>query len=276
MIGAWLALASLVLSDPLGDASGDGTLVPPTAAVYADLGELDLREVQIDTGSPAYLRIELASISNAAGLPAGITLPVVDVYMDFGPGGETQSLPGPSLTFAEDAGWEWALRVHGDGALGVTNDGTPIDVEVETVGNDIWLQIDRPLDRRPRSVAVLVGLYDPFAQDNWRGLQSQPSAWAFSGPAERPPVVDLLAPSQAEQVGALQTREAYAAGARDGSDPWWLVMWTGVVLLALSVVARRLRPGWIEPNASLQLPLLGEDDLSDHADLDHEDGASAS
>jgi carbohydrate-binding DOMON domain-containing protein len=266
MIASWLALASLVLSDPVGDASGDGMLVPPTAAVYADLGELDLGEVQVDTGSPAYVRIQLASISNAADLPAGMTLPVIDIYLDLAAGGETQSLPGPSLTFAEGAGWEWALRVHGDGAVGVTNDGSPFDVAVQTVGNDIWLQVNRPLDRRPRSVAVVVGLYDPFAQDNWRGLQSRPSAWAFSGPAERPPVVDLLAPSQSEQARALQAREAYAAGAQDGSNVWWVVMWTGVTLLVASLLARRLRPDLMKLSASPNLPLLGEDDLNDEAD----------
>ncbi len=270
MMLSWLALASLVFTDPAGDANGTGTLTPPTAAVYADLGELDLREVQVTTGSPAYVRLRLASVSNAANLPDGITLPVADVYFDLAPGGETQSLPGPSLRFAETDAWEWAVRVHGDGSTGVTHEGEPFGVTMQVEGDDVWLRINRSLDRLPRGVTVLVGLYDPFARDNWRGLQSQASAWSFSGPSDVPPVMDLLAPNADAQSRALVQREAYMAGSSRGQRVWWGVTWAGLILFAVSVMLRIWKPGWVHPRKARALPLLDEDDLvGTHTAPDH-------
>lgn len=262
MMFSWLALASLVFTDPAGDANGTGTLMPPAAAVYADLGELDLREVQITTGTPAYVRLRLASISNAANLPEGFTLPVFDLYFDLVPGGQTQSLPGPSLSFGEKDGWEWAIRVHGDGATGTTSDGESFFVSVQVDGDDVWLRVDRPLERVPRGVGVLVGLYDPFALDNWRGLSSQASAWSFSGSANVPPVVDLLAPNDETQSRSLLQREAYMAVNQRGRWIWSFVTLFGLLLFVFSVGMRLKHPSWVRTPISDNLPLLDEDDLS--------------
>lgn len=150
-----LALLSLTLADPTGDAIGDGTLDPPTSPVYANVAMFDLQGVELDVAEDgsAVLRVSLGALGAAVtgggdgslGADGSAVEPqeeafeseslrleeagqfdisgmlaVVDVYLDTGEGGAEQTLNGPNMLLPAGSGWHYAVRVSAEGAWGVT------------------------------------------------------------------------------------------------------------------------------------------------------------
>lgn len=115
-----IALAALTLADPTGDAIGDGTLTAPTAPIYASSAIFDLHEVTVESDETgATVRVALGAIENASGLPEGFSGVVIDVYLDTGPGGADTTLTGPDMRMPDGLGWEYGVRISGDGAYAV-------------------------------------------------------------------------------------------------------------------------------------------------------------
>lgn len=141
-----LALVALSLTDPSGDAFGDGGLTPPTAPVYADAAVFDLQSVTLDAAADGTrLAVTLGSLGQVgtggvadgaepgtapdpAAAPAGAAyepelpldgfLPsIVDVYLGEVAGGPDRTLPGPDLLFPQGTGWQYAVRLTSDGAF---------------------------------------------------------------------------------------------------------------------------------------------------------------
>lgn len=148
---ALLALLSLIITDPTGDAIGDGSLEPPTATIYANSALFDLRQVQFDVaeGGDALLRVTLGALGAAAGVPQADDgadqadaaeaadeeaarlaeteefelaelLAIVDVYIDSGAGGAGRTLEGPNMLLPVGSGWEHAVRISAEGAWGIS------------------------------------------------------------------------------------------------------------------------------------------------------------
>ncbi len=116
----FMALAALTLADPTGDAIGDGTLTAPTAPIYASSAIFDLHEVTVEADETgATVRVALGAIENASGLPEGFSGVVIDVYLDTGPGGADTTLTGPDMRMPDGLGWEYGVRISGDGAYAV-------------------------------------------------------------------------------------------------------------------------------------------------------------
>ena len=72
-LASLLALLAITLTDPTGDAIGDGTLDPPTSPIYANVAMFDLQSVQLevsDTGG-GVLTVTLGALGSAVpdGLP---------------------------------------------------------------------------------------------------------------------------------------------------------------------------------------------------------------
>lgn len=153
---ALLALLSLTLVDPPGDAAGDGTLVPPTSPMYANVAMFDLQgvELQISEIGQAELRVTLGSLGPAASADADAAaleteedeeaaerarelaatqfdvsglLAVVDVYLSTGADGASQTLRGPDMLLPTGHGWRYAVRLSAEGAWGVTYVGDTLE-----------------------------------------------------------------------------------------------------------------------------------------------------
>lgn len=166
-LAALLALLSFMVTDPTGDAIGDGTLVPPTSPVYANVAMFDLQgvELQIAENGDAVLSVTLgalgASVTDVAGdesgegaeaqsdaedesvrleeagqFDIGGLLAVVDVYLDTGAGGADQTLSGPNMLLPSGSGWHHAVRISAEGAWGVSYAGgaAPPSVQVPETG----------------------------------------------------------------------------------------------------------------------------------------------
>lgn len=245
MILELLALATLLRVDPAGDAHGAGDLVPPSAALYADRSPFDLLEVEVGGDDVLTVRITVAGIPDPGGLPNGMTLPVIDVYLDLADGGEHLTLPGVGMALSDGRGWEVALRVHGDDAyarLATDPDGASRPVSVARRGDDLIVTTSLPAPDAVRDVQAVTGVYDPFSRDGWRPLSVLPSPWAFASEVPAPPVIDLLASSDAAQRSAI--RAYVLPPSEDSSSPvgWLLLMFAGLGLAAAGLWLRRRVP----------------------------------
>lgn len=262
MILELLTLASLLRVDPAGDAHGAGDLVPPSAALYADRSPFDLVEVEVAGERVLTVRVALAGIPDPGRLPNGLTLPVIDVYIDLEEGGETLALPGVGMAMAERHGWEVAIRVHGDGAYLRTADdahGAARPVDVSRDGDALLLTTTLPVPDTIRDVQAVTGVYDPFSRDAWRPLSVRPSPWAFASEVAAPPVVDLVAPSDREQREALRAYVLPETRRDAGPVGWLLLMFGGLGVAAVGL--------WLRRRSSSQ-PSPGDGGVSDPTEVE--------
>lgn len=287
MIFELLTLAALLMVDATGDAHGAGDLAPPTAPIYASLAPFDLVEVSVLDEPQLAVEIILADIPNSLQLPLGLSLPVIDVYLDTADGGEERLLPGPGLRMPDGVGWEIALRVHGDDAYlvdALQGGSLREPLSVRRVGNGIVVRSSRAAPLRVRRLDAMTGVYDAFSADAWRGLSSVPSPWAFSSGRGSIPVVDLLAPTGEAQRTALETGVLPALDGGALRVVAWLVVSTVGVIVSLSGLLwrgrrQRSRPGG---GSDAGVALIGVDEVDawpSEADVPAEvavDGVTAS
>lgn len=155
-----LALFALTLTDPSGDAIGDGELTPPTSPVYANVAMFDLQGVTLDVNDAGEATLQVTMGALGASVPGGGRedaaaseadedvaaaqadtvdealrleeagqfdvsgmLAVIDVYLDSGEGGADQTLSGPNMLLPSGSGWQHAVRISAEGAWGVTYAG---------------------------------------------------------------------------------------------------------------------------------------------------------
>ena len=156
------AVALLSITDPTGDAHGDGTLTPPTAPIYAhsaifDLQEVDLSSTSVTPAGGAVVKVPATTLSVTLGAvdpddaaPAGFSGVVVDVYLDFATGGSETTLVGPEMLLPGGNGWDYAVRLSPAGAFGVayhevvaTTAVAPAD-QAEPNGNDEAADTESP------------------------------------------------------------------------------------------------------------------------------------
>jgi hypothetical protein len=240
-----LALAALLFSDPSGDAHGAGDLAPPSAPLYASRGPFDLVEVRVEDAAQLTIEVRLAGIPDPGGLPNGLTLPVIDLYLDTADGGREALLPGPDMRMPAGRGWELALRVHGDDAYlrrAAQPDGPALPVEVRRQGDRLRLRTGLPRPDEVRDVQALTGVYDPFGRDAWRPLASAPSPWAFASEVPAPPVIDLLAADDAAQRDALRSFVLPDRRSGPGALPWLALMALGLAVAVAGLLLRRRVP----------------------------------
>jgi hypothetical protein len=236
-----LLLTSLILiGDPIGDARGDGSLIPPTASVLDAGGGFDLELIKVLTGPTLSIEITLASTPNQ--------LTLIEGYLNTVAGGLNHALPGSGMSLPKNTGWEYAFRITTEGVSGYMASqsvGPPdsefsyheIPMELHQEGRILKVRTEVP---PPESVQVfaIVGLFDPFGPTPWRPVASHPSPWAFSNQVPSPPVIDLLAPTMASQREAINRRVLPVPERRYRIWPWFSIMITGLVLAIIGLALR--------------------------------------
>ncbi|MBX3143760.1 MAG: hypothetical protein KF813_08400 [Trueperaceae bacterium] len=280
-----LILAALTLTDPTGDAFGDGELIAPTSPIYANPAIFDIHELHVDrVGTegalrPAEVRLTLAGVSLDPSMASGFSGAVFDIYIDTGEGGVEMTLPGPGMLMPPNSGWEYALRLGPDASFAVAHDG--VVAEGADVVAGVLLPDGRVLERVPVTVVIdgntlrvmlpwnlpaqyyayaVSGVHDSFSATAWRQLSAAPSPWAFSGGNQKVPVIDLVANTQAEQVRALQDGVLPRVGGTSGGGwPWLLVMAAGVGLAVYGLLQRRRAPSPSGPLRTGLPPLAPEE-----------------
>ena len=235
-----LALAALLRVDPSGDAHGAGNLVPPSAEVFSSSAPFDLTEVAVLEGDVLRVRVRTSERPNQGDLRNGITLPVIDVYLDTQEGGASELLSGPDLRMPEGSGWDVAIRVTGDRAFARrADDASTVEHPVSVVARGDALTIATPFAAPERAdIHALTGVYDPFGSGVWRPLAREASPWSFSSASAAYPVVDLLAEDDAAQRAALTSGVLPAGRTRNPAAPWLVLMILGLLVAVAGLVLR--------------------------------------
>ena len=112
MLGSAAPASLLSVTDPAGDAQGDGSYQLP-ARPTMNASQFDLRALQVqDIGGKLQLAVTLGSVGNPWNAPAGFSGVVLDVFIKTGPGGAS-ALTGLGLRVPSDSGWQEHYRVNG-------------------------------------------------------------------------------------------------------------------------------------------------------------------
>lgn len=193
-----LTAALLTLSDPAGDARGDGGYILPTRpAVGAD--SLDLRRFQaVRQGSGMRFRVELGRIENPWGAPGGFSANVTDIFAGGGVGGQ-RLLDGLRLGTV-GGGWQYHLRVTGFGSTLeriAENGESPVSLaapSVQVEGSE--LVIDAAIPPAAYAYWVTSSVYSPLTPDGvLRPVATAGPTVLQAGRADAPVPVDILLPS---------------------------------------------------------------------------------
>lgn len=245
-----LALLTVLfqIADPASDAIGDGTLQPPTAAIYASNAVFDVRNLSLRSTADGELTVvlEMAALERDEAYENGFQSLIADVYIDTEPDGENALLtPGEWLLEPAET-WNYLVRITPDGTYGLT----PGDELTDAVSLTTELHETQIVITLPRSLRIaeeyepyayaLTGLYDPFAADLWRAVSATPSPWSFSSDAALPtPVLDITAPDIDVQESAFQNRvmpKEHVTVSR--SLVWVVVMFAGLLIAIAGWVLR--------------------------------------
>ncbi|MCH2667632.1 MAG: hypothetical protein MKZ59_06655 [Deinococcales bacterium] len=240
-----MLLASLILlGDPLGDANGNGSLIPPTAAAIETVGGFDLELVKVVPGETLGFELHLASPPNQLAL--------IEVYLDTQKGGLNATLPGSSMRLPKNTGWEHAFRVTTAGASSYTISKPNMVLTPDLTYHQLPLNVERSgrvltfrTDIAPSEnieVFATVGLLDQFGPTPWKPLTAEPSPWSFSSKSQTIPVIDLLAPTFRAQQTAINRQVFPNRTAQFGLWPWLALMITGLILAFIGIFFRLFIP----------------------------------
>jgi len=221
--------------DPVGDDYGPGTYTYPADPAFKP-GSFDIREFSLSEG-PQYLifRIRLGVIENPWDSPSGLSLQIIDIYIDLNNkigAGSMQLLPGRNAyTRAEDA-WEYAISVDGWGKTmyKIDSTGKPVkladlEMKVNPIRGEVTIYVPKSLIRgEPRNwgyLAMVLGYDREATPKNWkvREVKQENDEFYFGG-AEKlfqksgigsPNIIDVVLPqgqNQKDILGAYRKDKA--------------------------------------------------------------------
>ncbi|GEM_PF-284026 len=220
-------------SDPSGDDHGPGFYEYPNHSVFSPQEELlDLLSFYLERiADGEYYRFifEFARITDPWDSKYGFSHPLIHLYIDSEEGGSDELFrSGANVSLQEEHPWNKHLRISGwwvrlitpaDDPWDMTRDlnidaeSSPWDVEeaqVETTNNRIKVDIpgDKIGELAGSWIYLLVGGFDPFGEDYFRGLQNRPTNWSFQSTEEvdldiAPRVIDYLATEEGKQEKML-------------------------------------------------------------------------
>lgn len=230
----------------MNDEVGDEGLAYPTAPFFSPgKGYFDLLSFQVTgDGEQLYFDFEFAKVANLWQAPEGFSHQLIDLYLDTGPGGKTETrLEGAGVSFAPEHGWEYQLRIMpwGGSALYSHKEIFPVEVYLLPCGKTIRARVEEKLLGTPKAswnYYVLIGSYDGFGPDNYRQVQPQAGPWQLGGRGG-PAVIDLLAPKgegKKSQKAQLLSQVLYPVGSRLNLKPKILIWLTVALLISFAIL----------------------------------------
>ncbi|GHG03150.1 hypothetical protein GCM10017783_14350 [Deinococcus piscis] len=261
----------LRVTDPTGDAHGDGSAELPTQPALLPEA-LDLRSFEVwPRGRVLTFRTEFGTLQNPWNAPGGFSAQTLDIFIGTRSGGES-TLADLNLR-TEGGGWQYHLRVTGQGAhwahasepAGPETPGTgaagpgvqpesaapalPPPPQVRTEGGNT-LVIDTELPRGRYAYWVTSSVYSPMSAG---GVLQPGGSGPFSVrvPAGRAPVpvpLDVLAEEASPQPFNLG--QLAPVGRLNDFRPW--LLW-GLGLLGLTLAAGASISLWRTPREEVLL-----------------------
>ncbi len=215
------------IMDPVGDDYGPGTYTYPANPIFKP-GSFDIHEFAVSEG-PEYviLKVRLGVIENSWNSPSGLSLQIVDVYIDLNNrigAGAMQLLPGRNAyTKAEDA-WEYAISVDGwqQSIYKIDSAGRPVkladlEVKVNSTRGEVTIYVPRSIIRGdPRNwgyLPMVLGYDGEAPPGNWkmREVRQGTDEFYFGGAyipfngsvSNSPNIIDVVLPRGEDQKNIL-------------------------------------------------------------------------
>lgn len=209
-------------SDPPGDDYGPGYYSYPNHNVFAPQKELlDLLSFSLkrDLRRNIYrFEFEFGRLTDPWDSRYGFSHPLIHLYFDTKEGGSSELFrEGANIRLNPEHSWNRHLRISGwwvrlmtpeDDPWDMTRDlnidaeTSPWDVEgAEIITEEGLIRLDIPGEKLGRlegaRIYLLIGAFDPFGEDYFRGLQDYPTNWSFHATRDvdldyAPRVIDYL------------------------------------------------------------------------------------
>ncbi|AFK21813.1 glucodextranase DOMON-like domain-containing protein [Pyrococcus sp. ST04] len=224
------------IRDVEGDDHGPGTYKYATDKVFVP-HHLDLLRFRMLEQTDSYVMEfyfkELGD--NPWNAPNGFSLQIIEVYLDYKPGGNTSAIkmypdgPGSNVNLDPHHPWDVAFRIAGwdYGNIIVLANGTvyqgEMKISADPTQNKVIVVVPKKFIKINESYGlwgvVLVGSQDGYGPDKWRPVAVEPSQWKLGGADPQavidnlaPRVMDMLVPpgfkpTQEEQLKSYDTKE---------------------------------------------------------------------
>jgi len=220
-------------TDPTGDDHGPGYYAYPNHDVFAPQQELlDLLSFSLKrhSGKDFYrFKFEFARLTDPWDSRYGFSHPLIHLYFDTEEGGSAELFrEGANVSLNPDYSWNRHLRISGWWVRLMSPDDDPWDmvrdlnIDAETSPWDVaeasisteggFIRLDLPREKMGRldgsRLYLLVGAFDPFGEDYFRGIRQYPSNWSFYAAQEvnldyAPRVIDYLQEEEGAQEEIL-------------------------------------------------------------------------
>lgn len=243
MLGTALAASLLLsLSDPIGDANGDGTYQLPSSLSDEQKASLDLRSFEAyNNNGSLQLEIGLSALANPLNSPMGFSVPEIDVYIKTALGG-AHILGSSGFRTPNTSGWQYHIKINPfrarifeqkEGQSKATERAIEdFKLKIETKGSKVI--INSTISNTAYSYWVTTSLYDPLTPDGIQmaGTMAGPYTLATSLP-HSPSAIDVL--YEKRQSGLYATRVLPPIGKNEDHRPWFLLA-IGMVAALVSLV----------------------------------------
>lgn len=234
--------------DPAGDDYGPGYYLYPQHEVFQKgEGLFDIVEFKIYEKNSQYeFQFEFTKLVDVWNSRFGFSHPMIQIYIDNEKGGSIALFEeGARVKLNPEYPWDKLLKINGWWvSLNVPKDRNKKVVDFTVSGDDVpwviknpdikvkenWikLKIDKekigPL--QGANLFILVGGFDPFGYDHFRGIRDELNSWFFAAEGEHdinyaPRVIDLIVPpeySQSEMLNDYQIGYAQIEPVKVGSE----------------------------------------------------------
>lgn len=217
------------VQDPVADDFGPGSYNYPTADIFKSMeGLFDITSFKIAEDNQNYIFIfEFKKLTDPWQSKFGFSLPLIELYIDNEKGGSTELFrKGANINLNSNHPWNKLLKISGwwvrlyrpeDKGKEATNfskaSQSPWDIkncEVKVTGEKIKLKIPQEKIGSLSNtwIYVLVGSFDPFGLDHFRGVKKSLSTWYFADFSDNnlkyvPRVIDVVLPDGQKQKKVL-------------------------------------------------------------------------
>jgi len=220
--------------DPAGDDHGPGYYLYPQHEVFQKgEGLFDIVEFKIYEDSSQYeFQFEFTKLVDVWNSRFGFSHPMVQIYIDNEKGGSIALFEeGARVKLNPEYPWDKLLKINGwwvslyepldrnKQVVDFTVDGKEVpwminNPELKVQDNWIKLKIDKekigPL--QGANLFILVGGFDPFGYDHFRGIRDELNSWFFAAQGDHdinyaPRVIDLIVPPEHSQEKMLDAYE---------------------------------------------------------------------
>ncbi len=226
--------AIFTIEDPAADDCGPCYYNYPTDEVFHPYeGLFDIRKMTIIDNNDKYLfKLYFTEVTDPWESKYGFSMPLIELYIDNEKGGCKELFKdGANIKLDPNHPWNRLIKVSGwwvrvftprdknDDMINLTTNAEKFSRNIENClvevnENIIIMELEKKLigDLADSYIYILVGSFDPFGYDHFRGIKKTKSLWNFSAEQNinleyAPRVIDIILPFSRKQQEVLGSFE---------------------------------------------------------------------